>query len=118
MIPLKKGDTMEKKSKAKGWAVLILTLAGLWVFGTLIGPYGEKHIPVFNTIVDTIEARDIDSGAYFYTEIEASYTGSRELLGSISLKAPDQYGFTLPFISGVVTCFLILIVGFKTLPME
>ncbi len=109
---------MEKKSKAKGWAILILTLAGLWVFATIIGPYGEKHIPVFDNIVDTIEARDIDSGAYFYTEIEAGFTGPRELIGTIALKAPDQYGFTLPFISGVVTCLLILIVGFKTLPME
>ena len=109
---------MEKKSKAKAWAVLILTLAALWGFGAVVGPYGEEHIPVFNTIVDTIDARDIDSGAYFYTEIEASYTGSRELLGSIALKAPDQYGFTLPFISGMAVCFLILIVGFKTLPME
>ncbi|MDD9301849.1 MAG: hypothetical protein HUK40_05625 [Desulfobacter sp.] len=111
-------DTKTKQSKAKAWAVLVLTLGALWVFAAVIGPYGEKHIPTFNTIVDTIEARDIDSGAYFYTEIDAGYDGPRELLGSIALKAPERYGFTMPFISGMMLCFLILIVGFKTLPME
>lgn len=108
----------EKKSKAKAWAVLVLTLGFLWVFGAVIGPWGEKHIPMFKTIVETIEARDIDSGAYFYTEIDAGFDGQRELAGGVKLKAPDQYGFTLPFISGILLCFLILIIGFKTLPME
>lgn len=108
----------EKKSKAKGWAILAMTFVGLWVFAMYIGPWGEKHIPIFNTIVETIEARDIDSGAYFYTEIDASYDGQAELIGSIKLKAPDQYGFTWPFISGMLICFVILYFGFKTLPMD
>lgn len=111
-------ETIEKKSKAKGWAIIVLTLFLLWVFGNVIGPWGEKNIPMFNTIVETIDARDIDSGAYFYTEIDASYDGQTELIGSIKLKAPDQYGFTLPFISGMLLCFLILIIGFKTLPVD
>ena len=110
-------ESTEKKSKAKGWAIIVLTLGLIWVFGAIIGPLGEKHIPTFNTIVETIEARDIDSGAYFYTEIDASYDGEKELSGAIKLKAPDQYGFTLPFISGIGICFLILLIGFKTLPM-
>ncbi|MCG8618436.1 MAG: hypothetical protein MI802_19635 [Desulfobacterales bacterium] len=109
-------ETKTEKSKAKAWLVLMGTMAALWLFATVIGPYGEKHIPMFNTIVETIEARDIDSGAYFYTEIDASYDGQRELLGSIAMKAPEQYGFTTPFISGMVICLLILIIGFKTLP--
>lgn len=110
--------TVDKRSKAKAWGVLVLTMGLLWLFGAVIGPWGERHIPMFNTIVDTIEARDIDSGAYFYTEIDASYDGQKELAGAIKLKAPDQYGFTLPFISGIVLCVLILIIGFRTLPME
>ena len=104
------------KSKIKGWLTLVTVLAALWGFATVVGPWGEEHIPVFNEIVDTIEARDIDSGAYFYTEIEASYRGEKELLGGLQLKQPDQSGWTLPFISGVISCLLILTIGFYTLP--
>ncbi len=107
-----------KISPARGWIILITTLMGLWVFAQVIGPWGETHIPVFNDIVEVIKARDIDSGAYFYTEIEASYTAESELQGAIKLKQPDQFGFTLPFISGIVTCLLILMVGFRYLPMK
>ncbi len=111
-------ETDERRSKAKGWAILGLTFLGLWVFAVYIGPWGEDHIPVFNSIVETIEARDIDSGAYFYTEIDASYDGPRELVGSIRMKAPERYGFTWPFIAGLVICLLILFFGFKTLPVD
>ncbi|PIE61931.1 MAG: hypothetical protein CSA29_00875 [Desulfobacterales bacterium] len=107
-----------KTSTVKGWIILISTIMALWVFAQVVGPWGEDHIPVFNEIVEIINARDIDSGAYFYTEIEASYTGETELQGAIKLKQPDQFGFTLPFMSGVVTCLLILIVGFRYLPMK
>jgi hypothetical protein len=110
--------TGRRESKARDWAILGLTLLGLWVFAAYIGPWGEEHIPVFNSIVDTIEARDIDSGAYFYTEIEASYDGPRELYGSIEMMAPDRYGFTWPFITGLVICFMILFFGFKNLPTD
>ncbi len=108
----------KEKTKLTNWLILGLTMVFLWVFATVIGPWGEKHIPVFNKIVNTIEARDIDSGAYFYTEIEASYRSERELLGSIKLKQPDQAGFTLPLISGILLCFLILFLGFHYLPMK
>ena len=105
-------------SKTKGWLMMGLTLVLLWGFAQVVGPWGEKHIPVFNQIVETIKARDIDSGAYFYTEIEASYTGERALRDAQILKRPDQFGMTLSFASGVVISLLILYFGFKTLPMD
>ena len=105
-------------NKKKGWAVLVLVFGSLWLFMAVIGPWGQTHIPVFKDIVEVIETRDIDSGAYFYTEIDASFDGQRELLGGIRLKEPEKAGFTWPFISGMVICFVILIIGFKTLPME
>ncbi len=111
-------DAQPKLSKAKAWTILLSTFAFLWIFATVIGPWGEKHIPTFDAIVDTIEARDIDSGAYFYTEIDAGFDGPRELVGDIKLMAPERYGFTLPFISGMTLCFIILAIGFKTMPME
>lgn len=106
----------QTQSGKKGWLILILTLACLWGFAQYVGPWGERHIPVFKEIVDIIKARDIDSGAYFYTEIEASYSGERELQGSIKLKRPQDFGFTPTFILGIVISLAILIVGFKTLP--
>ena len=107
-----------KQAKIKGWLTMGAVLCLLWGFAQVVGPWGEAHIPVFNEIVDTIKARDIDSGAYFYTEIEASYTGERALRDAQILKRPDQFGFTPSFISGVLLSLVILIVGFKTLPMD
>ena len=108
--------TNKETSKLRGWLMMGLTILLLWCFAAIVGPWGEANIPVFHQIVETIEARDIDAGAYFYTEIEASYSGERELLGSIRLKRPDQAGFTLPLVSGIITCFVILFFGFRYLP--
>ena len=105
-------------SKTKAWIILGTTLVMLWGFAQVVGPWGESHIPVFKEIVEVIKARDIDSGAYFYTEIEASYTGERALRDAQILKRPDQFGMTLSFASGVVISLLILYFGFKTLPMD
>ncbi|EMS78321.1 hypothetical protein [Desulfotignum phosphitoxidans] len=105
-------------SRKKGWLIIGLTFFCLWGFATVVGPWGEKHIPVFNRIVEVIKARDIDSGAYFYTEIEASYSAERELQGGIKLQTPDDFGFTPSFILGIVISLTILIIGFKTLPSD
>ena len=67
-------------------------------------------------IVQVIEENDIDSGAYFYTEIEGSYTGEKYLRQSLEMGAPDEFGLTLPFISGIVSCLVLLCVGFRYLP--
>ena len=55
-------------------------------------------------IVRVIEENDIDSGAYFYTEIEGSYSGEKYLRQSLEMGDPDAFGLTWPFISGIVTC--------------
>ncbi len=108
----------EVHSRKKGWVIIGLTFVVLWGFAAVVGPWGEKHIPVFNQIVETIQARDIDSGAYFYTEIEASYSAERELRGGIKLQAPDAFGFTPSFLLGIFISLAILFIGFKTLPSD
>lgn len=104
--------------RLKGWAVLVGTLGFLWVFAIYIGPWAAQRIPVFNEIVEIIEKHDIDSGAYFYTEIKASYDGERYLRDSLELGAPDQSRFTLRFFSGIVVCLLLLWLGWRFLPMD
>ena len=106
------------KRRWVAWGQLIGVLAALWVFAVAVGPYFETRIPIFNKIVQTIDKQDIDAGAYFYTEIKASYDGERYLRNAIELKAPDQIGLTLPFVSGIVICLLILWLGFRYMPME
>lgn len=107
-----------QKALAKSWTILISTFFLLWLFAFVIGPWGEKHIPVFNKITKVIEAKDIDSTAYMYTEIEGAYVGEKDLLGALRLKQPQKTGFTLEFISGIAACLGLLILGFKYLPME
>jgi hypothetical protein len=102
--------------RAKAWGILLGTFFMLWVFGVAVGPWLQHHIYGMDEIVQVIEENDIDAGAYFYTEIEGSYTGEKYLRQSLELAAPDQFGLTLPFISGIVACFVLLGFGFKYLP--
>lgn len=103
-------------SPMKAWSVLLLTFFSLWLFGAVVGPWLQHHIYSMDEIVQVIEENDIDSGAYFYTEIEGAYTGEKYLRQSLEIAAPDEFGLTLPFISGIVACLLLLTFGFKYLP--
>ncbi len=102
--------------RTKAWSILGLTFLSLWLFAVVVGPWLQHHIYGMDEIVQVIEENDIDSGAYFYTEIEGSYTGEKYLRQSLEMAAPDQFGLTLPFISGIVACLALLCVGFKYLP--
>lgn len=106
------------RSKARGWIILLSVFAGLWVFAIHIGPWLERRIPVFDRIVETIDRQDIDAGAYFYTEIKASYEGERYLRGALELGAPGQTEFSLQFCLGIFICLLLLALGFKYLPND
>lgn len=107
---------IQLSKKISGWFKLATALFLLWIFAFVLCPVGEKHIPVFNEIVKTIEEQNIDSSAYFYTGIEASYTGSQDILGSIVFKSPQQAGFTTPAVLGIIICLFILFLGFYYLP--
>ena len=102
--------------RAKAWSILTLTFFSLWLFGAVIGPWLQHHIYSMDDIVAVIDENDIDSGAYFYTEIEGSYTGEKYLRQSLKMAAPDQFGLTLPFASGILACLVLLAIGFKYLP--
>ncbi len=103
-------------SKVKGWVILLSTLFLLWVFGVAVGPWLQHHIYGMEQIVQVIEEQDINAGAYFYTEIEGSYAGEKYLRQALEMGSPDQFGLTLPFISGIFLCFLLLYLGWKFLP--
>lgn len=107
-----------EKSKIRGWAVLSLCLAMYWGFGVFLGPWMAERIPVMRDVVTIIEEQDINSSAYFYTEIEASYEGERYLRESLAREVPEQTGFTLPFISAIVICIALLALGFRYLPND
>ena len=102
--------------RAKAWSILGLTFVALWIFGAMVGPWLQHHIYSMDDIVQVIEENDIDSGAYFYTEIEGAYNGEKFLRQSLEMGAPNAFGLTWPFISGIVTCFVLLCVGFRYLP--
>jgi hypothetical protein len=72
----------------------------------------------FRKIVHVIEEREIDAGAYFYSENKESYEGEQYLLESLRLGAPEEVGFTLPFVGCIVLCLVILWIGYRYLPMD
>jgi len=111
-------ETTGKKPLNKSFKVIISTFFLLWLFAFIVGPWGERHIPVFTDITKIIEENNIDSTAYMYTEIEGSYSGQKYLLAAMESELPDKFGFTAVFISGIVCCFSILAFAFKYLPMN
>lgn len=95
-------------SRIRPWGILIVSCFFLWVFTFKISPWIQESIPTFKQIVEVIEERDIDSTAYFYTGVEASYDGERYLRESMEFSAPGEAGLTIPFLSGVFLCGIIL----------
>ncbi len=102
--------------RAKAWGILGLTFLSLWLFAVAVGPWLQHQIYGMDEIVQTIEENDIDSGAYFYTEIEGAYTGEKYLRQSLEMGAPNEFGLTVPFVSGILICLVMLCVGFRYLP--
>lgn len=101
------------------WGALALCLAAVWLFGAVIGPALQHKIPLMDQIVQIAEEQNIDMGAYFYTEIEASYDGERYLRDTLQFFKPaGSGGFTWPFISAVVICLVLLALGFRYLPND
>ncbi len=90
----------------------------IWGFGAFLGPWLVEQIPAMREIAQVIEEQDINSSAYFYTEIEASYEGERYLRESLAREAPEHSGLTLPFISAIVMCIGLLALGFRYLPND
>jgi len=113
-----RAQTLRRRKRLKAWSQLVGAFFLLWMFGTVVGPWLETRIPVFSEIVEIIEKHDIDSGAYFYSEIKASYDAEPYLRSALKQGVPDQAGWTLPFISGIVICLVILWLGFRFMPME
>ena len=103
-------------SGRKGWAVLLLSFCFIYLFAVAIGPWLQHHIWGMDEVVQVIEANNIDSGAYYYTEIQGAEDGHAYLNQSLQSMAPDHYGLTLPFLSGILISLLILYFGFRTLP--
>ncbi len=102
--------------RAKAWGVLVTTLFMLYIFAVAIGPWLQHHIYGMEGIVQVIEEQNIDAGAYFYTGIEGSYDGEKYLSQALVMAAPEHFGLTIPFMSGIFICFLLLAIGWRYLP--
>jgi len=116
MSPTMKKSSNDKMSQKKGWALLILAIVLVYIFGAWVGPWLQHHIYGMDQIVTVMEDNNIDGGAYYYTEIDAAHDGQAYLNQSLQQMAPDHYGLTLPFISGIIFCLIILYFGFRSLP--
>ena len=108
----------KKRSRLRSWGVLLFSLFLVWGFGFVLGPWIQKNVPIMDEMFTLIEERNINSNAYFYTEIEASYDGERFLKNAIRLSDPSEARLNFFFISGIIICILLLVIGFRYLPME
>jgi hypothetical protein len=116
MSKLPKSQNSDRMNRKKGWVVLILSLLLVYLFGVAIGPWLQHHIHGMDDIVAVMEEQNIDGGAYYYTEIEGAQEGYAYLSQSMQSMAPEHFGLTIPFVSGIICCLLILYFGFKFLP--
>lgn len=97
----------------KPWALLLLNCFFIWVFGWVVGPYIETHIPVYQKIGQVVEARDIDSAAYMYQDSVGSYDGEYFLIDSFKHSGRSDYGLTPMFFAGILGCLVILWIGWR-----
>jgi hypothetical protein len=109
---------VKKRSRLHSWGLLLFSLFLVWGFAFVLGPWVQKKIPIMDEMFTLIEERNINSNAYFYTEIEASYDGEKFLLGAIRLSDPSEARLNFFFITGVIACILLLVIGYRYLPME
>lgn len=113
---MNKTRTKPRKERIKAWSLLFLGCLFVYLFGVFIGPWLQHYIYGMDKIVQVIEENGIDAGAYYYTEIEASHEGQQYLAQTLQLLAPEHYGITLPLLSGIIICLLILYFGLRALP--
>ena len=107
-----------KPSKIQSWSILLLSVGLIAVFAFAIGPWFQKQVPIVDEIFTLIEEHDINSNAYFYTDIEGAYDGEKYLRGAIRHANEKEARLNIPFIAGLICCILILGIGFKFLPLE
>ncbi len=108
----------KRNSKLRAWGILISAFVLIWSFAFLIGPWIQHHIPIADQIFKIAEAQDINTNAYFYTEIEASYDGAQYLHESLKLSAPDKAQLTWPSVLCIILCIVILGLGWRYLPLD
>jgi hypothetical protein len=111
-------DAGKHSSRLRAWSLLGFGFFCVWAFAFVVGPWLQDQIPIFSQIVRVAEEREIDAGAYFYSETKESYEGEQYLLESLKLGAPEEVGFTLPFVLCIVLCGVILWIGYRYLPMD
>jgi hypothetical protein len=101
-------------SRLKGWGALFMCLFLLWGFTFHVFPWIKVRIPGMMTLERAIEARDIDTTTFFYSETKESYEAESYLNDTLSLAKPRGYdGFDLFFLLGIALCFIILAIGFR-----
>lgn len=63
---------MEGKSKLQQWAALLGGFALIWFVGQVVAPYANAHLPWVDRLMLVTEAKNIDPGDFWYTDVEAS----------------------------------------------
>ena len=101
------------RSRVHAWGKLFTFVLLIWLFGWVVGPYIENHIPVYKQIAHVVEEHDIDSAAYMYADDVGSYDGEYYLTDSFKHAKRDDYGITTSFFAGIVSCFFILWIGWR-----
>lgn len=62
----------------KGWGILFLAVAGLFLFIYVLGPAGLKTPPL-EPMATFIEENDINANAYYYTEVDEFFLAERHM---------------------------------------
>ena len=73
-----------QKTALKSWSQFFLGLLAIYLFIAVVLPF-LSNLPMSKTAIETIEERDIDPRALFYTESEHAVEAGREM-GEKSMK--------------------------------
>jgi hypothetical protein len=102
-----------ENTKVKSFGRLVFYSFLIWIFGWIVGPYIENNISTYKQIAHVVEERDIDSAAYMYMDSVGSYDGEYYLADSFKHSKRDDYGMTKSFFAGILSCFMILGLGWR-----
>lgn len=65
-------NVMEGKSKLQRWAALLGGLALILFVCQVVAPYANAHLPWMDRLILVTEAKNIDPGEFWYTDVEVS----------------------------------------------
>jgi hypothetical protein len=80
---------MQEKNWVVRWGTFLCGLIFVWFLVQVAAPYGNSHLPGIERIIHVTQAKDINPGDFWYTDVEVS---GEAIVYTTSSTAPALWG--------------------------